>query len=59
MKLTEDVKGAVNRFKCDAPMNLVGDKELTCNGKIWSGPVPTCECNTLYCYHFIKKNILD
>ncbi|VDH97712.1 Hypothetical predicted protein [Mytilus galloprovincialis] len=43
LTVTTNQDGAVLEFKCAQPLKLIGEKLITCDGKIWSAAVPSCE----------------
>ncbi|XP_071120043.1 zonadhesin-like [Mytilus edulis] len=43
LTVTNDQGGAVLEFKCAPPLKLTGEKLITCDGKTWSAPVPSCK----------------
>ncbi|XP_076114589.1 MAM domain-containing glycosylphosphatidylinositol anchor protein 2-like [Mytilus galloprovincialis] len=41
--VTRSHDGAVLEFTCASPLQLTGEKLITCDGTTWSNQVPTCE----------------
>ncbi|XP_063400693.1 uncharacterized protein LOC134685147 [Mytilus trossulus] len=43
LTVTKNQGGAVLKFTCAPTLKLIGEKLITCDGKTWSSPVPSCK----------------
>ena len=41
-KFSTDLDGAILRFECFPPKELIGESVLGCDGQFWNGSVPFC-----------------